>query len=577
MKMIGRMGKAWKVLKGATEKQVPVGVGDFTPMFWAGRRMTPEQVRFTLESAIGGNLQQQWALFDLMEDTWPRLLKNLNEVRRAAVRSGYRVQPYAERGKKATPDAEARAQLVEAAIKNWRPQPGTLELSFEDSLFNALDALGKGLSVLEITWQQLDDGILPRCGHLLPATRYGWSSGGTELGLIDSHHHERGVAARTVWQPFPEGQFWIGAWHARSGPAGQTALLRCLAPYWCGITFGWEWLLNNAQIFGVPFRWATYDAARPELLGTLSGMLENLGQAGWAAFPEGTSMDFKEAVQRAADNPQVFIQQLADKYCDQLILGQEASSESKPAGIGSGAADLHQGVRGERLKDAAQWCADLLNYQMVPALLRWNFGDEDEPPTILSDIGTETDAKSMADRDEVLSRITPLPKKWFFERHSIPEPEDGEETVGGPAGAQSPMDFSGFSGRFVAPGGAKVAAGTPNPSARRGERPSSASGDRGATLPGAYELPDAAKSSLLSAHDRDLAPIRAAAGPLLAAIESGQLEVVGELENFIARLDALAPQVIGAGDLADALEAALAEAAISGAAAAFEHPKAKES
>ncbi len=427
-------------------------IGDFTPIMWAGRRMTPEQVRFVIESAVGGNLQEQWSLFDMMEDTWPRLMKNLGEVKRAAARVTYAVQPYAERGEKPTDTARERADQVECALRNWRPKPGTLELGFEDALFTALDALGKGLSVQEISWQRIEEGLVPRCAHLLHPSKYGWNADGDELGLITgSGVFPRGYTATEAdfWQPFPPGQFWVGVWHARSGVPGQTALLRSLAPYWCGITFGWEWLLNNAQIFGVPLRWANYDANRPDLLPKISEMLANLGSAGWAAFPSGTTMEFKEAVQRAADNPQVFVQTLADKYADQLILGQEASSESKPAGIGSGASDLHDSVRADRLQDAAQWCADLLNYQFVPAVLRWNFGDESEPPTIVPELAGESDPKAKAERDQMLSQIAPLPKKWFYERHAIPEPEEGEETVGG-----SPLSLpmAGPSSESAAPG-----------------------------------------------------------------------------------------------------------------------------
>lgn len=570
-------------------------IGDFTPLMWGGRRLTPDQVRWIIEGAVGGNLQQQWQLFDIMEDSWPRLVKNLNELKRAASRATYVAQPYAERGEKPSDDARDRADTADAAMRNWRPRPGSLEFSFEDALYNALDAYGKGIAVLEVSWQQHPDGVLPRCAHLLHPSRYGWNEAGNELGLVNS-----GDRGATAWMPFPPGQFWIGIWHARSGVPGQTAMLRCLAPYWCGITFGWEWLLNNAQIFGVPLRWATYDANRADLLPTISEMLTNLGSAGWAAFPAGTEMEFKEAVQRASDNPQVMIQTIADKLCDLVILGQEASGESKPAGIGNGASDLHGAVRADRLQDAAQWCADLLNYQLVPALLRMNYGDELEPPTIVPDLAGEPDPKAKAERDVALSGIAPIPKAWFYQRHGIPEPEEGEEVVGGPkAGPEAFLPEGGEMSGLAAPGGenlpetarpaktrqnddldpARGKTATPGVEARKGNPPRSAVALRAVNaagrlvrqpvLPGAYRMSEETLRALAAARARDFAPLHAAAEPLLAAIEAGNLDVVGELEAFIARLDQLAPTMAGASDLADALEAALAKAAIAGAAASY--------
>jgi phage gp29-like protein len=589
-------------------------IGDFTPFMWGGRRMTPDQVRQIIEGAVGGNLQQQWNLFDMMEDTWPRLVKNLNELKRAASRTTFTVQAYAERGEDPSDSAKERADTMEAALRNWRPRPGTLELSFEDAIYNALDAYSKGISVMEITWQRHMEGLLPRCAHLVPVTRYGWNAAGNELGLVAGANAPTFGAQNgdgATWQPFPPGQIWCGIWHARSGAPGQTALLRCLAPYWCGITFGWEWLLNNAQIFGVPLRWATYDSSRADLLPTLTEMLSNLGSAGWAAFPQGTDLQFKEAVQRATDNPQVFVQTMADKYCDQLILGQEASSESKPAGLGNGASDLHGSVRADRLQDAAQWAADLLNYQLVPAILRWNFGNEDEPPTIVPDLAAEPDPKAKAERDVALSGMgVKFPAKYLYERHGIPQPEEDEETIGGESmGGMPPFNFppqGGDSSGLAAPGGLNLpetatdkstqeleneAEGTKTaPQAAKSRLvnpPRSAvalhaalnrgrAGGR-AVAPGAYEMDEATRRALIEAQRRDFAPLRKASGPLLAALEAGNLEILGEFEALIAKLDAMAPEVIGASALADVLEAALAEAAISGAVQSYgKLPNAKD-
>lgn len=549
-------------------------ISDFSGLMWRGRRLTPDQIRWILESAIAGDIAQQWELFDLMEDTWPRLVKNLNEVRRAAARCTYTVQPYAERCEPPTATAKDRADLASAALENWRPRPGTLELGLEDALFDALDAYGKGLSVLEISWQRTPAGLLPRCAHQLGPRRIAWNEAGNELGLLT----EAGA-----WQPFPEGQFWVGTWRARSGAPGHTALLRCLAPYWCGITFGWEWLLNNAQIFGVPFRWATYDPARTELLPQLTSMLQNLGSAGWAAFPAGTALEFKEAIKAATDNPQVLIQTLADKACDITILGQEASSESKPAGLGSGASALHGAVRADVLQAAAQWCADLLNYQLVPALLRLNWGDGSEPPTFTPENAGESDPEAMARRDQILLQSGyHFPKAWGYKRHAIPLPEEGEETISAPAAA-APLSLppSGPAhDRNIGVTAPEGGSAPPESESTKHLQPSSqfvpkvdpveaAASTLSAPLPGDYRLPEATRRALDAAHRADLAPLRRAAAPLLAAIEAGELDVVGKLEAFIAELDTLAPTMVGAGALADALEAALAEAAIAGAAQTY--------
>jgi len=590
-------------------------ISDFAPMFWANRRLDPSQIRWVLQNAAQGSLTDQYELFSLMEDTWPRLLKNLAEVRSNASRGKFTIQPYTVGSEKPTDSAKEKTDLVEASLKNWLPRPGTLELGFEDALFHALDAYGKGISVLEVGWVQTPEGILPRCAHMLSPRRYGWSPDGTELGLLGSGSAVwTPTPTTTSWQPFPAGQFWCGIWQARSGAPGATALLRALAPYWVGITFGWEWLLATAQIFGVPFRWATYDSSRPELLGTLVQMLQQMGTAGYAAFPAGTTLDFKDAAMRSTDNPQILIQQLADKACDLLILGQESSGQAHSGNAlgGGGMAQLQGEVRREVLHSAAQWCANLLNYQLVPAILQWNWGDVSETPTVVPDLAGDPDPVQLAQRDQILSTIPGvrfvMPE--FYERHGLSKPEDGEETIGGqPSPSGFPPKGGVSSGRTGSAPGGEGPQGSDPAKAPQGADPASgdtrvaskasiglivdppcsavprsealnahasAQADGLAAIPGDYQMPEATAKALALAHSRDLAPLRKAATPLLAAIEAGNLDVVGELEAFIAHLDALAPKMIGASELADALEAGLAEAAIAGAAHSYSKlPKAK--
>ncbi len=393
--------------------------------FFVQRRMSPEMVRLTLERAAYGELQAQWELFALMEDTWPRLAKNLAELRRAAARATYTVQPAAPRGAKPTVAAQERAALVERSLQLWAPRPGTLELSFEDTLFHALDAYGKSISVLELHWAQQPEGLLPRCTHVLAPGRYGWNSAGSELGLV--------TADQSAWQAFAPDRFLVGLWQARTGAPGATAVLRALAPYWAGVTFGWEWLLANAQMFGVPFRWANFDRNQPGVGAQLRDMLATMGTCGYGAFPDGTKLEFHEAAQNVTGNPQVVVQELADRACDLLILGQELSGTAQSAGLGSGAATLQQSVRADRIHACAQWCADLLSYQLVPAILRANYGDASEAPILVPDLDVDPDPTELARRDQILlSAGVTMPRQWFYQRHAIPEPIPGEAIVGQP-------------------------------------------------------------------------------------------------------------------------------------------------
>jgi phage gp29-like protein len=393
--------------------------------------VSPDRAKYLLWNGLQGDLSCQWELFSLMEDSWDRLSKNLNEVKNAVKRLNWTVSPYCERGEEASDSAQEKADLIQAAMKNWMPEPGTLEYSFEDAIYHGMDAMGKGVSVQEIHWQMRGGAILPRAAHLLTPKMYGWNREGSQLGLT--------TETRNTWSPFAANQFIVGQWHTRSGIPGATAMLRPLVPYWIGMTYGWRWLMQTAQLFGVPFRWATYDPNEAGLVEKISDMLENMGSSGWAAFPAGTTLEFKEAVTSATDNPQAVIIEMAKKACDLLILGQELSSESEPSGLGSGNANLQGKVRQDVLHHAAFWAADLLNYQLVLPLLRLNYSNADEAPCIVPDLSIDPDPKTLADRDQILIQMgMKLPERWMHERHNVPEPEEGEAVLEPPQSAMMP-------------------------------------------------------------------------------------------------------------------------------------------
>jgi phage gp29-like protein len=384
--------------------------------------VSPDRAKYLLWNGLQGDLSCQWELFSLMEDSWDRLSKNLNEVKNAVRRLNWTVSPYCERGEEPTPSAQEKADLVQTAMRNWLPEPGTLEYSFEDAIYHGMDAMGKGVSVQEIHWQMRAGSVLPRAAHLLTPKMYGWNRDGSRIGLT--------TETGSVWSAFAPDQFIVGQWHSRSGIPGATAMLRPLVPYWIGMTYGWRWLMQTAQLFGVPFRWATYDPTDPGLVTKISDMLESMGASGWAAFPAGTTLEFKEAVTSATDNPQAVIIEMAKKACDLLILGQELSSESEASGLGSGNANLQGKVRQDVLHHAAFWAADLLNYQFVAPLLRLNYGNTDEAPCIVPDLSIDPDPKTLADRDQVLVTMgMKLPARWMHERHNVPEPEEGEAVI----------------------------------------------------------------------------------------------------------------------------------------------------
>lgn len=420
---------------------------------------TPARVEATLRGALQGDPYHQWRLFDLMEDTWPRLAKNLAELKRAVVAMDWQVKPWAEEDTPPTKEATRRARLVSHAVWTMKPEATENENGFEATVRDLMDGWGKGLSVIELLWEirsspSMGNFVGPRATKWIQPRYYGYPTAQDWLGLkVDELKTAEAEMVRTEaevptlrltpkledYAPFPPNKFLIGIYKSKTGHPLAGALLRPLAFIWAASNFAWEYFINLAQIFGMPIRWGTYASnASQSTITALMDMLKNMGSAAYAAFPEGTNLQILDAIKGGSGNsPSESLIDRADTICDLMILGQTLTSTVGNSGSRA-LGEVHFAVREDVINAASEWVATILNEQFVPAFLRLNFNDENEPPEFWPEFRREEDAVKLAQRDEVLLRQkVRLPEGWFYRRHGIPLPQEGERVVVG-SGAEKP-------------------------------------------------------------------------------------------------------------------------------------------
>lgn len=396
------------------------------------RGMTPERVQQILDGAFTGNLQSQFELFDLMEDTWPRLKKNLNEVKRAVVMADWHAEASSRPEQAATPLAQKKADFLNEVIDNaFHARPEEDENDFDQLIYDLCDAFGKGTSVQEIYWEERDTfgdfgyAVVPRATKWIPSRFFGYAGTTTALQLFP-----RGMSGADA-TPFPPDKFIVAFFKTKTGHAIGGGLLRSLASWWISASFAQDWALNLAQIFGLPIRTAEYDPQLGKgLRDDIADMLDNMGAAAWGLFPIGTKLTLHEAMKAAGESPQAFIMSAADMAADIAILGQTLTTSVGRAGGNRALGQVHNEVREEILKYVARWAQKRLNQMLVAPLMRLNFGDNEDDPKLVCEIEEIKDQKAMADRDAVLlDRGVPVGEKWFYERHGIPIPGKGEKIL----------------------------------------------------------------------------------------------------------------------------------------------------
>lgn len=434
--------------------------------------VTPQYIETILRGALGGNHVQQWELFDLMEDTWPRLLKNLGEIKGAVEAMDWKLEAWAEENMPPSDEALERKQLISAAVWEMNPAPDRDDNGFEQTIADILDAWGKGVSVCEIIWEDrrvgnLGDMHVPNCTTWIHPNNYAWSEEGF-LGLNLGRDTSAGVFASrgpANIVPFPEHKFIIAINKAKSGPPLTAARLRALAWWWCAGNFSADWLMNLAQLFGIPFRWATYaDNADDDTVDEINDMLENMGSSGRGAFPEGTNLNFLDSGKAAGTSPQDGLLDRADKACDLLILGQTLTSDVGASGGGSLAlGKVHKGVREQIIQSAANFVARVFNQQLIPAILAENYGDADQAPYFCPEFESEKDLAATATLiKSAVDTGLQVPEKWAHAELNIPLPQAGEKCIERQAPA-SPFGFGPGNERQGNPKPQDVAEDSPSP------------------------------------------------------------------------------------------------------------------
>jgi phage gp29-like protein len=410
-------------------------------MLPAAGGMTPEVIGGILQEALTGTSpRREQELYSLMEATWPRLQKNTAEVKEAVCALNWSVRrPQIEAA-----DTGRLADLLDKARLGMRGDPCGDGMGWEATLRSLLDAWFRGIAVLEIDWESRAAGILPRQTREIPPWHYGWRRGpegygNTHAAAANPPADGRLVLYQDAWSregvEFPPDKFLIGVRRARRGHSSGGALLRPLAWWWCAANFSAEWLLNFAQVFGQPLRRATYAAGQEGLKAALEEAMEAMGAAPWIIHPEGTTVDLVESTRSGRDNPQSAMLDRADTACDLLVLGQTLTTDVGDSGSRA-LGEVHSGVRSDIIDAAANWLAEVLNEQFVPALARLNPGpaaavDFSALPWWEAGREEQKDVKVLAETLAILTAAgIPVRRDFAYELLDFPEPQPGEPVIG---------------------------------------------------------------------------------------------------------------------------------------------------
>lgn len=183
------------------------------------------------------------------------------------------------------------------------------------------------------------------------------------------------------------------------------------------------------EIFGQPFRKATYPNHDEQTRKELMQALDECGGGQLAVVPEGANI---EIVPGAASGDGAVFEKLRNACNEEILIGILGQTMTTTDGSSLAQSKVHLSVQKDKHKADLKFIARILNSKFLPFLV--NRGLVKPGGFFLfPEAAEEISIKDRILIDEKVINIVPVPKWYFYEKYGLPQPKEGEETVGGPA------------------------------------------------------------------------------------------------------------------------------------------------
>lgn len=384
-----------------------------------------EQLQYLKYDSWSGLLTETDRLYATMFHDWDVLQKDCSNLAEAVQTLEWTVAPYVADGEKPNAKAQEVAKTVTDALWKRTPHaPGTYSHSFPQLINALVHALFRGYNVHEIEWVNSDGLVYPAAFHQLPAQFMRWEDRAGQVDRLLFIPDGETDAPR----PFPKNKYLVAL--NTSGPDHPlfNAMYYSLIAWYGAYKFGLGWFMEYCQKYGMPKLVFHYESEsdRRQLEKDLAEerVLNNILLKGDRA------VDIANAPASGASLPQRELITLAESQCHKLILGQTLTSDTSQHGGSLAQAKVHAGVQAEVVKKRADFVADVLNSQLIPAIVLLNYGTLDVPmPELRYKIPQEgvTLERVQVVKTALEIKGMKLKKSEVYEFTGFAQPADGDE------------------------------------------------------------------------------------------------------------------------------------------------------
>lgn len=214
-------------------------------------------------------------------------------------------------------------------------------------------------------------------------------------------------------------------WLLETGTWKQHGLLLAAAQYviYKRGNFG-DWA-QYAEIFGMPWKVATYNSFDEKNRQQLETALEEAGGNANIIIPEGTNIDIKFATSAGDGSLYQKLKDACDEATSILILGQTMTTKDT-SGSGYAQGLIHSSVEQELHRSDRRFVTRILNDKLTPLLALHGFPVAEGKWVYKEEENVDVKTKKIAIDMQVAQQV-PVDDDYFYETYGVPKPANYDE------------------------------------------------------------------------------------------------------------------------------------------------------
>lgn len=380
--------------------------------------LTPVGLAGVLKSASMGHPDRFMLIAEEMEERDAHYASVLG-TRKRAITS---VEPIVVAASK-----DAEDQRISEAVQEIVDDPDFVD----DCVTDALDALGKGYSLVEIMWE--------RNAREWHPTGYHWrNQRHFLLDRIDGRTLRMKDPLALDGVDLPPFKFVTHTPKLKSGLPVRGGLARLCSWAFLFKSYTLKDWMAFLEVFGMPLRVGRYgQGASQDNKRVLLKAVREISTDAAAIIPKDMDIEFIEA--KGGQGNAVFgaMSEYLDKQVSKAVLGQTMSTDE---GASLSQAQVHENVRNDIARADARQAAATINRDLIRPFIDLNFGSRDKYPMVVFPITEGEDITALTD---AVAKLVPLglavSKKSMLEKLGLDEPDDEDELLA-PAAAPAPIE-----------------------------------------------------------------------------------------------------------------------------------------